>query len=320
MNIFMKALIAQTNKFQLHCELVFVDWNPPSDRQLLHEVLIKPAEDDFLTCKYIIVPNSLHKTLAFNEILPLYQMIAKNVGIRRATADFILCTNIDLIFSDPLMAKLKNTDLKEDIFYRANRCDVPSDIDENLSVEKLIEFCETNVLKINGLDPTKRYNPNQYSESFIFRYRIFSGGAKYYQNQFFKRPIHPYHQIKMLDLDACGDFTMMHKNSWERINGYYELEMYSLHIDSIAIIAAYSIGLKQETFPVKECTYHISHSGGWEDFDPINKLRFYSKRPVLDWLSIAELGEEMIKSKKAITSNSENWGLKDKDLTCFEYL
>ena len=48
----------------------------------------------------------LHGCYAHAEALPLYQMIAKNVGPLRARGEFLLATNIDILFSDELMAFL----------------------------------------------------------------------------------------------------------------------------------------------------------------------------------------------------------------------
>jgi hypothetical protein len=45
--------------------------------------------------------------------------------------------------------------------------------------------------------------------------------------------------------------------------------------------------------------------------DPLKKIRFYENKPSLDWYSVTELGEEMIRSKKLITVNKENWGYAD---------
>ena len=40
-------------------------------------------------------------------------MAAKNVGIRRSDGEFILCTNIDIIFSDKMYAFLAKENLKK---------------------------------------------------------------------------------------------------------------------------------------------------------------------------------------------------------------
>ena len=52
--------------------------------------------------RFIEVPPEVHRRFAHAEALPLYQMIAKNVGIRRARGQFVLATNIDILFSNEL--------------------------------------------------------------------------------------------------------------------------------------------------------------------------------------------------------------------------
>ena len=47
--------------------------------------------------------------LKASERLPLFQMIGKNVGIRRSRAPFVLATNVDIIFSDALFSFLAET-------------------------------------------------------------------------------------------------------------------------------------------------------------------------------------------------------------------
>src|SRR5581483_7168350 len=153
MRLFISGLIHQCNKHQLPFELIIVEWNPPAGKPLLHEVMPKPADGDFLSLRYVIVPPEVHETYRFAKVIPLYQMIAKNVGIRRARADYILCTNVDLLFSDPLMERLAKRDLRNDCFYRANRCDVPAQLEETMSFDEQVNFCRNNIIRHLGKDP-----------------------------------------------------------------------------------------------------------------------------------------------------------------------
>ena len=51
-------------------------------------------------------------------------MIAKNVGIKRSKSEFILVTNIDIIFSDEFFEFLSKKKIKEDVIYRCDRYDI----------------------------------------------------------------------------------------------------------------------------------------------------------------------------------------------------
>jgi hypothetical protein len=102
-----------------------------SRKKLLKDILPKPTKEDKLTIRYIVVGNETHQTLEFASQIPLFQMIGKNVGIKNAKAEFVLCTNVDLLFSDELIKFLSKKILDRNTYYRANRCDIPRSIDEN---------------------------------------------------------------------------------------------------------------------------------------------------------------------------------------------
>lgn len=312
MNIFVHGLIHQCNTYKLPCELVMVDWNSPDENELLDKVLPTVTKDDYLSIRYIVVPPEIHNRYDYSERLGLYQMIAKNVGIRRALAEFVICTNVDLLFSNEMFERFAKRDLQKGVFYRANRADVPNTIQENATVEEQLAFCAQNVEKRLG----KRSNApllNNTERSILSR-RIFI--PFYPMLSFLKRILlgKVRSVIHSLDFDACGDFTMMSKEDWIKIEGYAELEMYSLHIDSMGVFEAAARGLTQEIFPAALCTYHIAHEGGWEFADPIEKLHFYSKKPSLEWWSVWVAGSKIVREKSTFGINSSNWGLKDVEL------
>jgi hypothetical protein len=315
MRIFVNGLIHQCNTFQLPCELVMVEWNPIAGEKLLNEILPKVTETDFLSIRYIIVPNELHLKLSFSSQLPLFQMIGKNVGIRRAKANFVLCTNVDLIFSDELVERFAKRNLDENCFYRANRCDIPNTIQEDWTVEKQIKFCKNNIKLRNGKNAY--YSNFADTTGFMFKYPVFLPLLKLLskiKSTYAKTPLD---KLNELDFDACGDFTLMSKKNWLTIQGYPELEIYSIHIDSMGIIAAAANGLTQVIFAGEECAYHIEHTGGWEFKSPIDRIHFYTKFPMLDWWSVRQAGLYMIEHKKNWDLNKENWGVKDIELKEF---
>jgi hypothetical protein len=312
MRLFVKGLIHQCNKFKLPCELLIIEWNPIAGEKLLNQILPRVVEDDYLTIRYIIVPNELHVTLAFSQQIPLFQMIGKNVGIRKAKADFVLCTNVDLLFSDELFERLAKRNLEEGTFYRANRCDVPNTLDETRQVEEQLHFCKNNIKKRLGKNA---FYPNfADTTGFMFKYVFFLPLLKFLS---FVKAIYAkslIDRLNELDLDACGDFTLMSKKDWVNIQGYPELEIYSIHIDSMGILAAAAQGMKQVIFAGDECTYHMEHSGGWEFGNPIEKIYFYTKKPMLDWWTVREAGLHIMQNKSKFNLNKENWGLNDKQL------
>ena len=81
-------------------------------------------------------------------------MIGKNAGIRRARGEFILATNIDILFSSELMEFLAARRLDRDRMYRIDRHDVESEVPENGSVEEQLEYCRTHRIRINAIGET----------------------------------------------------------------------------------------------------------------------------------------------------------------------
>jgi len=307
MLIFYKGLIHQCNKFKLPCELIMVDWNSPDPNELLDQVLPSVKDSDFLSVRYVVVPPEIHNKLRFSEELGLYQMIAKNVGIRRAKAEFVCCTNIDLLFSDALFEELAKRRLEKGKYYRANRCDIPSTINENDNVEDQLKFCEANIIKrlgkMSGFEVIYDEKGLLFKSSFFNPLLTFLNWLK--QKMLSKVEA----KLRAMDSDACGDFTMMSKEDWEKIDGYVEIEMYSLHIDTMALYSALAQGIEQVVYPQEMCSYHIAHAGGWEPGNAVQQLQFYNKRPSLDWWVVEAAGRQIVKDQSNFDMNSENWGL-----------
>lgn len=152
MQIFVNGLIAQARRYQLPTELIIVEWNPPSDRPRLAEALAWDIQDSPCTIRIIEVPPEQHQTLRYAQALPLFQMIAKNVGIRRAQGEFVLATNIDLLFSDALFEFLASRQMQPKTSYRIDRYDVKSDVPLEAPMEEQLAFCDRNILRINRRD------------------------------------------------------------------------------------------------------------------------------------------------------------------------
>ena len=311
MKIFTKGLIHQCNKFKLKAELIFVEWNPIEGEPLLKDILPLPQQKDYLNIRFIIIPNAIHQTLNFSDKIPLFQMIAKNVGIKRVKSEFVLCTNVDLLFSDELIEFISLKTLKKGVFYRANRCDIPKEINPNLPTESLLTFAKNNILQRLG---KSRYYPeliNTYSPLYkIPIYGMLLSLPLKIKKLLGKQTTQE--KINEMDTNACGDFTLMSTDDWEDIQGYFELEAYSIHIDSLAIYAALALNKKQEILHYKKCTFHISHENGWEMGNPLDKIYFDIKNPMLDWSTVESVGKYLIENNLKLNLNKPTWGFSDK--------
>jgi hypothetical protein len=148
MQHFVNGFIAQCRKHGLDAELLLVEWNPPRDRPALEDALEWPAEFGPASVSVITVPPELHAIFPHSASLPLFQMIGKNVGIRRARGRFILATNIDILLDDATVLFLRDR-LKPGIMLRADRYDVPGDLHNELSFERVLAECRARFFQIN---------------------------------------------------------------------------------------------------------------------------------------------------------------------------
>lgn len=158
MQIFVTSLLEQTKKNNLSAELILVEWNPVPDRPRLHQALSWPTERNVCKVRIIEVSPEIHRRYQYSDRLPLFQMIAKNVGIRRARGRFVLATNIDLLFSNELMASLASGSQDLNAMYRIDRYDVSSEVPADGTIDQRLEYCRRNIIRINRRDGTFRLN------------------------------------------------------------------------------------------------------------------------------------------------------------------
>jgi hypothetical protein len=117
-------------------EFIFVEWNPYLNRTLTSEKL-KEEFDGLVKC-YVVHPK-YHKY--YCSIDGFLEYPAKNVGVRRASGEFIGCMNSDIIFCPNLVEHLQRH-LKGDVLYRATRVDIENsylDVKFPLPKDKILE-------------------------------------------------------------------------------------------------------------------------------------------------------------------------------------
>jgi FkbM family methyltransferase len=156
---FINAFIGQCKRHGLQAELIIVEWNPPPDRPRLQDALTWPADMGPCAVRFLEVPASVHACFRHSKTVPLLQMIAKNVGIRRARGKFVLATNIDIIFSDELTRFLADGSLERGRMYRIDRHDVTTDVPVDAPVEEQLAYCETHLLRVNTREGTFPVTP-----------------------------------------------------------------------------------------------------------------------------------------------------------------
>lgn len=248
--------------------------------------------------------------------MPLYQMIAKNVGIRRAKGEYILCTNIDILFSDGCFAEFARKKFKPGYFYRSNRCDIPKEVMEYPTLAEQLTYAENNIIKRMG-------KSNRMEVLVLPNFLYAFPRVVMLLNDMALRMWKKMHKDGFphftLDFDACGDFTLMSRQDWLDIEGYVELDMYSIHIDSMALWSASALGKKQHIFPHKAPIYHIYHEDGWESTDALRTIKFLEHKPCLDYSIVFKAGMQIVEAKQTWGINKPGWGMEELTLQEFEY-
>jgi len=148
MQVFVDAWINQAKRHNLSSELIIVEWNPPAGRERLAKALRWPIDTGPCQVRIIEVPPEVHARYQQAAALPLYQMIAKNVGIRRARGEFILSTNIDIVFSGELFEFLASRRLERGRMYRIDRHDVMSGVPVDGTLDEQLAYCGSHLIRV----------------------------------------------------------------------------------------------------------------------------------------------------------------------------
>ncbi len=315
MQHFVDAFTEQCERFGLSAELIIVEWNPPKNQPRLSDALdwSNPAKDDQCRVRIIEVPESVHSRLKHAEELPLFQMIAKNVGVRRARGKFILATNIDILFCDELVQYLARRSLKYNASYRVDRWDIepaPSFAD---SIQDRLAFCKDNVIRRHTKFDSQDFR-NDAVYSVAWRPSLRNRLLELLQDT----KLIPIVTRPPLHLNGCGDFTLLHRDHWFALGGYAEFEMYSMHIDSVFCTAATMLGLKEVILDDPYRIYHIEHGTG-SGFKPeaVDALESRLQRSGISALTMADFQKialEMRRNGRPTLFNNENWGFADIEL------
>lgn len=131
---------------QLSTEVVLVEWCPIPGRPLLAERLHDALPAHLLQRVTTYVVDSRYQdAMSLNPKLDYLEFVAKNVGVRRATGQYLLTTNTDLILSGAMGRTLAAGTLRPGCVYRANRIDLKLGIDDSTLHHALLDNPDNHV-------------------------------------------------------------------------------------------------------------------------------------------------------------------------------
>ncbi len=322
MQVFVDALLGQCDRHGLDAELVLVEWNPPADRPRLTQSVRWPASER-CAVRIVEVPGELHER--FDGGLPLHQFIAKNVGIRRARGDFVLATNVDVLFPDEMMQALAEGGLKDGGWYRADRHDVNAEIPDGAGVEEKLAFCAANRLRIHLRDGTSDLSDGTFNRIYrdprtLRAFRLLAplgflpGLGRRMKNA--RESLNFMENCGRLHTNASGDLTLMARRHWHELRGYWEFAGFPTNIDGLLCFAARFAGLEERM--LEPPVYHIEHGQGsgfasyssgdrWKQLERGGIARIMPE----DYMTMVH---DMREGRRPLVINGEDWGLGGEDL------
>lgn len=325
--IFINCLARQAAAFQLPVELILVDWNPVADRPGLAAVLQLPAEtSNWCQARVITVPTAHHARLKYADKLAFFQMIAKNAGIRRARGEFVLATNIDIIFSAELFAFLARRKLEAGKMYRTDRHDIQAGLSENLTLNETLDYAWANPIRSHRRIGPKSLLSALYQtphhvrtcEPDLDAVRRIGGFAVKNQDGAWQVSAERSTSIEHLHTNGCGDFKLLSRAGWAAIRGYPEFEAFSFNIDSMGLVAAHYAGFEEVSLLPPCVCFHIEHSlgSGWT---PEGEKKLFARLRTSnilnpEWPVLLPLVDQMRRERRTLEFNHSGWGLGDFDL------
>ncbi len=317
LSLFVEGLVQLANKYGLAGELIIVEWNPPSGARL-HEALRLRVKSDTFLIRVISVPGELHHRFRNSDVIPLFQYIAKNVGILRARGEFIVATNPDLLFSEALIEFLAAGTLDPGALYRIDRHDVSADVPEGVGVGEQLAWCAKHILRVHEKFGTFRWTHFRYLRFILRQSRIlvrFVRGifksirfvrwcGSFLLGDRLRQPMPP-----AIHTNACGDFTLLARRQWHKLRGYPEIPIWSMHIDSLLCYLAVAAGLTEQVLRPPAQIFHLEHMSSWVVMSPEDRLRTFAVKPWIDWHLVHEVWQDMFLKKRPLCLNAEDWGL-----------
>lgn len=339
---FIRCLALQCERHRLRGELVLVDWNPPSSRAPLAEALDWPPGNGWFAARVISVPHEVHLLLPHARTLAMFQMIAKNVGVRRASGDYVVATNIDIIFSDELFRWLKTADLDDRCVYRSDRWDIPNDIQLETDFDVLLQRARQETIRKNLKEGTIEAGERAYWPSAVSRIDSLlirpiqtrlgairdllrdGGDPAALLDEFAQRALpelRDFYVAADRHMNGCGDFTMLSAKGWRELRGYPEWPVFSWNIDSVLLAQAGVNGYAERIAPSNAPHYHIEHSygSGYTPQGADSLFRRMDQRSIayVSWEDFSRLVSEMCEEARVappVLFNDEGWGMADMNL------
>jgi len=222
-------------------EVIYVDWNTDGSKILIDDLDIQVHPEKLVIIT--VPPEQCRKLMGDDEYergQKCCEVLARNVGIRRATGDIIVSSNTDIIppkreYLDVVLKDLKSGDMlsiaKHDV-----------DVDTLKQMGSYLD-ARDHVLIHYGVNPISN--------------RLIFPSLTMNKTMLYQMPESQHHVASSL-ICACGDMQIAHKETWHAIKGFEESMIKRMYIDSIVQYKVIMNGgtVRVTNFPP---VYHIDH-------------------------------------------------------------
>jgi hypothetical protein len=190
-NLHKRTTMALTSLIEHHDEVIFVDWKTVNGEGVISNIKHNLPQTGKL--KYIQVPKEFLKE-KYSHIAnyTIIESIGRNIGIRRATNDYIISTNIDIVTTP-----LDDSILNEKTFYTVPR----RDVDESFH----LSFGDYQSLYNSLWENRDGYRSKERFETDDDKWSL---------------------------INCCGDYQIGHKNVWNQMKGFEESVLFGCGIDT----------------------------------------------------------------------------------------
>ncbi|CAO3625119.1 unnamed protein product [Mucor fragilis] len=296
---FIDSAYILAEKTQEKIELLIVEWNPPANhRRVIDAFRFRGSK--YLKYRIITIPNSLHEIIQNRGKSPLHEFEGKNVGIRFARGEFVVCTNQDDIWSHNFHNAIKSRVFQKGVIYVQHQDH--HNIHNNLppSIVNLEPFPSDDVI----------YNSCKLGEQNWGNYTLpppITVTSR--NNPDIKDRTTTMNILEVAD--QAGDFTMAHRDTWKVPRGYREAG--GVAWMDIEFICTATWTKKIPVVYVKPgFTCHQEHANIWES----NKEAMNDNRDID--MSKIERGESVYMNKENEWALL-NYNIYEKGLSCMEF-
>jgi len=273
-DLFQRMLLSQAQNIGLRLELIVVEWNPLPGKPRLAEAVKWFKGSGASTVRILEVPKSLHDSFPNAKGTPVLEYQGKNAGLRRASSDFVLVSNPDIVLSDELLAFVASGSLEDGFIYRVDRQDVFRSMPSILACEQDTANClralSSSVVYVHTGDDSYPVSPWKRlvlrglgisPRTFFFKGfkdLLLSPGKILRERK--RRNVIMDVPPGYVHHSMSGDFMLASKRLWNLIAGFPEKLDLSTNLDSIACYQFSFSGYRQKLFLPPCRIFHVDHS------------------------------------------------------------